>query len=732
MRIRAEEEARRVLEEAEATAEARAAARNKAREEDEMLVAAARKSAQARAEAVAAEEARIAAIGKDEWFYTRGGQQIGPVGLAELRNMVSDPTFEPPVKSVFTEGMDGWRPVYEVGRVFEPVASDDSIAERDAENSSKPDSKDEGAIDMAAEVIEAKALEESNLQAAIEAKVAEEKMLRKAAEAKAAEESRLRDIAEAQALEESRAAAAKAKAIEEAKIRAEEEANRRALAEARAAEETKRREAAEAKAVEEARLRAIAEAKALEENRIAAVAKTKAIEEAKIRAEEDANRRALAEAKAAEETKRREAAETKAVEEARLRAIAEAKALEENRIAAAAKAKAMEQAKVRAEQEAKLRALSEAKAAEEASAIDEIEALALEEERIATLARKKADQEAAAKAEFKERAAEANRLKAVTKAARANIRKAARDQLRKLRTLEKTLRNTENVTAERPEEIGLLENKDRDNATIAAAKASKDKTGTSRIAHKSIWFYTCEGERRGPVSFEELRTMAEDSSLDPRLDMVWKDGMETWKPAGRIDGLFERRSMPAETKATTASSIEPLHSTSFPKKTCCKGLYWPGTRRLKLLLVTLVFPFAWQFAIAAISPLLFKQFGTILMGKLLPYTAIVPFAVVVYFGLRRLTNLGMSRWWYLAVFAPVLNLWLGYRCFACPPGYADHKKMDRSGFALAFLYWLILIWGLSILPTTTTPLYCTIDSEKLPAQLRTALHGANLPVNWRH
>ena len=67
----------------------------------------------------------------------------------------------------------------------------------------------------------------------------------------------------------------------------------------------------------------------------------------------------------------------------------------------------------------------------------------------------------------------------------------------------------------------------------------------------------------------------------------------------------------------------------------------------------------------------------------------LPLATLALLGwsvLRRLTNLGMSRWWCLTALVPVANLWLGYRCYACPTGYAYHKKLDVAGIILAILY----------------------------------------------
>jgi uncharacterized membrane protein YhaH (DUF805 family) len=63
---------------------------------------------------------------------------------------------------------------------------------------------------------------------------------------------------------------------------------------------------------------------------------------------------------------------------------------------------------------------------------------------------------------------------------------------------------------------------------------------------------------------------------------------------------------------------------------------------------------------------------------------------LIYF-LRRLTNLSMSWWWFFGAFVPFLNLWIGYRCFACPAEYAEHQKLDGIGIFLAIIYWLFLL-----------------------------------------
>ena len=72
------------------------------------------------------------------------------------------------------------------------------------------------------------------------------------------------------------------------------------------------------------------------------------------------------------------------------------------------------------------------------------------------------------------------------------------------------------------------------------------------------WFYSREGERIGPVTFAELKVKATEAALNPRLDMVWTHGMPEWKPAGEIDGLFERRATPEAPRKRRARRPIPI------------------------------------------------------------------------------------------------------------------------------------------------------------------------------
>ena len=52
------------------------------------------------------------------------------------------------------------------------------------------------------------------------------------------------------------------------------------------------------------------------------------------------------------------------------------------------------------------------------------------------------------------------------------------------------------------------------------------------------WYYSSNGERQGPVSFDELKALARQGSLDPVKDLAWTEGMQDWTASGQVAGLF--------------------------------------------------------------------------------------------------------------------------------------------------------------------------------------------------
>ncbi|MSR53173.1 MAG: DUF4339 domain-containing protein, partial [Gemmataceae bacterium] len=53
------------------------------------------------------------------------------------------------------------------------------------------------------------------------------------------------------------------------------------------------------------------------------------------------------------------------------------------------------------------------------------------------------------------------------------------------------------------------------------------------------WFYSEGSERKGPVTEDELRRLADDGRLKS-TDLVWRDGMADWVEAKTVKALFPK------------------------------------------------------------------------------------------------------------------------------------------------------------------------------------------------
>jgi hypothetical protein len=241
------------------------------------------------------------------------------------------------------------------------------------------------------------------------------------------------------------------------------------------------------------------------------------------------------------------------------------------------------------------------------------------------------------------------------------------------------------------------------------------------VFSKKIWFYTCAGDRLGPVSFDELRTMVANGSLHPRLDRVWKKGMTDWEAAGEIAGLCERRTTVIQQNAPLQTSYRPSQNGILTLTE--NDAPWPGINRQNLLLATLAFLFLWRFSLHVASPFLVQHFGNIHIAEIWQTAAFVLMALLAYCGLQRLVNLGMCKWWFLVIFVPILNLWLAYRCFACPPGYACNQKIDYVGIIIAILFWLITSAGVLILISAIVLHSGIIHDTEFAQHLQAVIHS---------
>lgn len=210
------------------------------------------------------------------------------------------------------------------------------------------------------------------------------------------------------------------------------------------------------------------------------------------------------------------------------------------------------------------------------------------------------------------------------------------------------------------------------------------------------WFYSKQGQQQGPVTFEELVVLAKSGELDPRADLVWGPKMQNWEPSGEVKGLFERKKITAAVPTLAATAPAPVAtaasggmntgSTPYQRDDNRDSYYneadyseMPGVDRGGYFFGTFILP-----VIAGAVVAFFGHYNAMLDDALTVFCGVVSLFVTI----QRFPNLGMSRAWFLGLLIPLLNLWLGYRVFACPPGYAYGRKMDGIGYFLAFLYWL--------------------------------------------
>lgn len=210
---------------------------------------------------------------------------------------------------------------------------------------------------------------------------------------------------------------------------------------------------------------------------------------------------------------------------------------------------------------------------------------------------------------------------------------------------------------------------------------------------KDEWYVSRGGQRFGPVTFAEMVQSARAGRLEPRTDMVIGGGMTEWKPAGEIEGLFERKAAHEGGRDSDPGGHKPpsdsmADSGSYDhNKGQQQSLKLPGATRLGYFLGVTVLPILIFIGLSKAMPKIKELVGADYADWAELLVVIVPIVVIVI-TVKRFQNLAMTGWWWFGLLVPLLNLWLYYRLFACPPGYAYTRKLDLIGKLLAVVYWL--------------------------------------------
>ena len=71
------------------------------------------------------------------------------------------------------------------------------------------------------------------------------------------------------------------------------------------------------------------------------------------------------------------------------------------------------------------------------------------------------------------------------------------------------------------------------------------------------WHYSKNGAEIGPVTYEQLKAMADNGQLGPD-DLIWKSGMRDWKRAGSLKGLFAEPSNKGSRPPTPSDRAQKL------------------------------------------------------------------------------------------------------------------------------------------------------------------------------
>jgi len=74
---------------------------------------------------------------------------------------------------------------------------------------------------------------------------------------------------------------------------------------------------------------------------------------------------------------------------------------------------------------------------------------------------------------------------------------------------------------------------------------------------------------------------------------------------------------------------------------------------------------------------------------------LIAVVVAIFLVASRFKNIGYQPLWSLLAIVPIINLVIGYRCLAYPPGYANHKTLDTAGRIVTTIYAVVI--GLMLL-----------------------------------
>ena len=139
---------------------------------------------------------------------------------------------------------------------------------------------------------------------------------------------------------------------------------------------------------------------------------------------------------------------------------------------------------------------------------------------------------------------------------------------------------------------------------------------TGEFMSEAIWYFADGDVERGPVTEAQLRALIGTDNLKPD-DLVWKEGMEDWMPAGEIPGLFDRGPAAPESEeaeATENDSGTPARPATAPVRAAARAVAERGRPVLAALEFTEPLPI-FKFAAFLGQPLLLVGLLLVLLSR---------------------------------------------------------------------------------------------------------------------
>lgn len=183
---------------------------------------------------------------------------------------------------------------------------------------------------------------------------------------------------------------------------------------------------------------------------------------------------------------------------------------------------------------------------------------------------------------------------------------------------------------------------------------------------EAAWFYFEAGERRGPVTVEELvgRLL---SASNPREVLVWREGMADWQPAGTVPEV--QRKLPSAMPPAPPMPMPPAVPRAAPPpppvlspQTVSAPVSYETAERVAKLYRRLVVLIGLQILLGGLRlPLVAASdpSGAMMALLLLLFAAdlvVLVMAISTTYRLARLLGEGVPALWAAAMFLPCINI----------------------------------------------------------------------------